>query len=136
LNTADTKLRVLVADDHGEMRATIVSMLSPHFEVVGSVGDGKRLIDTALALRPDVVVSDISMPFLSGPQVINQLKGRGHNIPFVLVSGEVAHIQELIDQGAVAVVDKLDMTSELAQAVRAAASRQVYISQACAFRLK
>ena len=84
---------------------------------------------TAVDLRPDVIVSDISMPFFTGPQVMNELRFQGHNIPFVLVSGVISEVQELVLQGAEAVVDKLDIT-ELPQAVRSAAARQIYISLA------
>jgi DNA-binding NarL/FixJ family response regulator len=58
---------VLVADDHAIVKDGLVSLLKEHdFDVVGAVGDGPQLMEAARRLRPDVIVTDISMPGLSG----------------------------------------------------------------------
>jgi CheY-like chemotaxis protein len=59
------RLRVLVADDHTAIRLAIQGQLSTEFDVIGSVANGKDLLRDALALHPDVIVTDIAMPFLS-----------------------------------------------------------------------
>ena len=54
---------VLVADDHAIVKEGLVSLLKEHdYDVVGAVGDGHELIDAARRLRPDVIVTDLSMP--------------------------------------------------------------------------
>ena len=121
--------RVLVADDHRDTRHAIEGVLSAEFDVIGSVANGKDLLRDALALHPDVIVTDIAMPFLSGPQVMDELMSRGHDIPFVLVSVGFSGVDDFIDHGAMAMVTKLDMIPELAQAVRCAASRKIYVSR-------
>ncbi len=69
------KNTVLVADDHAIVKEGLVSLLKEHdFDVVGAVGDGHELIDAARRLRPDVIVTDISMPGLSGLDVLARLK--------------------------------------------------------------
>ena len=67
---------VLLADDHVVVREGLATLLTEHdFEVVGEVGDGHQLIDAAMRLRPDVIVTDISMPpGLSGLDVLARLK--------------------------------------------------------------
>src|SRR5690348_8343089 len=60
------RTRVLLADDDSHVRASITTILQVDFEVVGSVPDGRSLIEAAARLRPDVVVTDISMPKLDG----------------------------------------------------------------------
>src|SRR6185503_8899301 len=66
---------VLVADDHAIVKEGLVTLLKEHnFDVVGAVGDGERLVDEAKRLRPDVIVTDISMPGLSGLDVLTRLK--------------------------------------------------------------
>jgi len=66
---------VVVADDHTIVREGLVGLLRDHqFDVVGSVGDGRQLLDAAKRHRPDVIVTDISMPGLSGLQVMPQLR--------------------------------------------------------------
>lgn len=129
LNQFGRRLRILVADDRRDIRQTIERFLRAEFEVVGSVENGRDLLRDALALHPDVIVTDISMPFLTGPQVMDELKSRGHHIPFVLISATFPGVDDFVRQGARALVSKLDLTCELAQGVRSAVSGQIYISR-------
>ncbi len=63
---------VLIADDHAIVREGLVRLLDENdMKVVGSVGDGESLIEAAKRLRPDVIVTDISMP--SGPSGLDVL---------------------------------------------------------------
>ena len=127
------KLRVLIADDHEGIRLTIVQALSNDFKIVGVAGDGEQLVDSAISLNPDVIVTDITMPFLSGPEALKELSDRGYDIPFVLVSVNPFGADELIRQGASAFVDKCDIAYELAPAVHSAALGHTYVSRtACA----
>jgi DNA-binding NarL/FixJ family response regulator len=61
-------LRVLVVDDHEEFRHSLESLLGAMdaVEVVGRAGDGRRAVELALDLQPDVVVMDLHMPHLNG----------------------------------------------------------------------
>ena len=66
---------VLIADDHAIVKEGLVGLLKEHdFDVVGAVGDGQLLFDAAKRLRPDVIVTDMSMPGLSGLDVLARLK--------------------------------------------------------------
>ena len=69
---------VLLADDHAVLREGLAKLLTEHdFEVVGAVADGDQLLDAAKRLRPDVIVTDISMPpGLSGLDVLDRLKAQ------------------------------------------------------------
>jgi DNA-binding NarL/FixJ family response regulator len=71
------KIRVVLADDHQLMIATVRQTLGEQFEVVGALEDGKRAVDAVLALNPDVLVMDISMPVLNGFQAAKQLQTAG-----------------------------------------------------------
>src|SRR3954451_2767684 len=65
----------LLADDHAIVRDGLISLLKEHgFEIVGAVGDGHLLVDTARHLRPDVIVTDLSMPGLNGLDVLTRLR--------------------------------------------------------------
>jgi DNA-binding NarL/FixJ family response regulator len=57
---------LLLADDHPAVLDRLVDMLSADFDIVGTVGDGQAASEAAMALRPDAVVFDISMPVLTG----------------------------------------------------------------------
>jgi len=57
---------VLLADDHDVLIDGLVHMLRRDFEIVGVARDGRTMIEIAKEKRPDVIVTDISMPNLSG----------------------------------------------------------------------
>ena len=62
---------ILVADDHAVVREGIVGLLTDHgFDVVGAVADGVALIEAAKRLRPDVIITDLSMPALNGLEAL------------------------------------------------------------------
>ena len=65
---------VLIADDHTIVMEGLVGLLKNDFDVVGAVGDGHQLVEAARRLRPDVIVTDISMPGFSGLDVLPRLK--------------------------------------------------------------
>jgi len=67
------KVRVLLADDHALVAEGLKSLLKDHFELVGVVHDGRALLDAAEKLRPDVIVTDISMPLLNGLDAVRQI---------------------------------------------------------------
>jgi DNA-binding NarL/FixJ family response regulator len=121
------KLRVLIADDHEQIRSAIVQLLSDDFKIVGVAGDGEELVDSAISLHPDVIVTDVSMPLLTGPEALKELSARGYDIPFVLVSMNPFGTDEFIRQGASAIVDKLDIAHKLAPAVHSAALGHIYV---------
>ncbi|MEE9567387.1 MAG: response regulator transcription factor, partial [Desulfobacteria bacterium] len=62
------KTKILIADDHGVVIDGIKQALSEHpeFEVVGEVSNGNEALEQAEALKPDIVIMDISMPGLNG----------------------------------------------------------------------
>jgi DNA-binding NarL/FixJ family response regulator len=66
--------KVLLADDHTMFSQGLQSLLEDEFELVGSVADGRALVDAALRVNPDVIVVDISMPVMNGFDAVRQLK--------------------------------------------------------------
>jgi DNA-binding NarL/FixJ family response regulator len=104
-------------------------LLKLSFDLVDAVANGRQLVNAAMSLRPDVIVSDISMPLMSGNQAMKELKFRGYTIPFVLISSDASGADDYIKDGAIAFVAKIDMGSELAPAVASAYSGELYVSQ-------
>jgi len=122
-------LRVLIADDHEQIRWAMANLLCVECDVVAAVADGRKLVDAAMSLLPDVIVSDISMPSLTGIQAMEELHEKGYEIPFVLVSTANSGAADYIKRGAMAYVNKVDMGHDLLIAVFSASLRQVCVSR-------
>jgi len=69
-------LRVLLVDDHDVVRKGLAAMLrgTPGIELVGEASDGRKAIEMAVDLRPDVVMMDVSMPLMKGDEATRQIK--------------------------------------------------------------
>jgi CheY-like chemotaxis protein len=80
------RIKLAIAEDNEVFRALLVGFLSFHFEVLYAVADGRSLVECVLLRNPDVIVSDVSMPIITGPQAMHELNTRGINIPFVFIS--------------------------------------------------
>ena len=80
------RARILVADDHEEIRNTIVRLLNEQFEVVDAVGDGPTFLETVARLKPDLCVLDISMPNMSGIEAAYRIKQSDSRIRIVFLT--------------------------------------------------
>jgi DNA-binding NarL/FixJ family response regulator len=80
------RFRILLADDDIVMLAAIGRLLSPHFEIAGMVEDGHSLVEAALRLNPDVIVSDISMPKLNGIEAARRVHYILPRIKFIFLT--------------------------------------------------
>jgi DNA-binding NarL/FixJ family response regulator len=74
VSTNAGKPRVLLADDHTLVVEAFTKLLEPEFDVVGTVADGRSLLEIAPQLNPDLVLLDLSMPLMNGRQAGERLK--------------------------------------------------------------
>jgi DNA-binding NarL/FixJ family response regulator len=125
-----SKWRVLLAEDHPSLLAMLPSILEPTFEIVGKVADGKSLVDAALELNPDVIVTDISMPILNGIEAVKKLKESGcqSKVVFLTVHSDQDFVRACLDAGASGYVVKRRMATDLSDAMRAALAGRIFIS--------
>jgi len=96
-------VKILVADDHSLFRDGLVSLLeSAGFEVVGQVGDGRSAVETALVLRPDIVLLDAGMPDCNGLEALRQLRAQWPEAGVVILTGaeDDAELFEAVEAGA------------------------------------
>jgi DNA-binding NarL/FixJ family response regulator len=114
--------RVLLADDHTLVRAAFEQLLQPSCDVVGTVSDGRALLEAALRLRPDVIVADISMPMLNGLDACRQLLPQMSSTKwvFVTVNEDPDLAVEAFRLGASAYLLKNSAVAELFEAIVAA----------------
>ena len=75
----ETRIRILVADDHPMLREGLVAVLStqPDFDVVGEAADGSEVVSLARSLRPDVILLDLEMPDVDGIAALERLRDVG-----------------------------------------------------------
>jgi CheY-like chemotaxis protein len=83
-------IRVLVVDDHAALRAALAGLLSATGEmsVVGEAVDGHDALELAAALRPDVVLMDVSMPNMSGLEATHVLTRQRHSVRVLMLSAD------------------------------------------------
>ena len=126
--------RVLLADDHHPMLNRVVSLLKEHFEIVGSVSDGRALVREAERLQPDVIVLDITMPILTGIEAARELHEAGSKarLVFLTVHQSNAFVRECFAQGGLGFVTKSRMVTDLIPAINEALSNRHFVSPAVA----
>ena len=122
--------RILLADDHELILEGLQKILEPYYEVVGAVSDGRSLVDTALRLKPDLIVLGVRLPLLSGIDAARQI---GRSLPrvkllFLTVHANPAYLREALNAGATGYILKSSTREEILGAVTKALAGQTYIS--------
>lgn len=121
--------RILLADDHALMLGDIRAILAPHYEIIEAVTDGRALVEAALRLRPDLIISDITMPLLSGLEAAVQIK---KSLPemrllFVTMHSDSAYAKAALKVGTGYVV-KSGIREELLEAAQSVLRGRIYVS--------
>jgi DNA-binding NarL/FixJ family response regulator len=127
---AMTRRRVLLADDHAQTMQLWRTLLEPEFDIVGTVHDGEALVHAAERLAPDVIVSDIVMPGMSGIAAAEAILRRqpAARIIFATVHADSALLRSSLAAGAYAYVLKVRAADDLVPAIRAALRGELLIS--------
>lgn len=127
-------IRVLICDDHMMVRQGVRMVLQsePDIELVGEAGRGDEAVQLASALRPDVVIMDISLPDISGIEATRQIKER---VPACRVIGLTMHeeepyVLELLRAGADGYIVKRSAAADLVGAIRAVMQGQAILDPA------
>ncbi len=124
------KPRVLLADDHKIVLEGLKSLLGDEFELVGTVEDGRALVDQAVTLHPDVIVADISMPQLNGIEAARKIKQTDKNIKIVFLTmhPDATYAANAFEAGASGFVLKHSAPSELITAIHEAMKGRTYVT--------
>lgn len=125
-----TKPRVLLADDHTLVVEGFRRLLEDQCQLVGTVGDGRSLLDAIPQLKPDIVILDISMPVLNGIDAARVLRTKHPQIKIVFITmhADPAYVRAAFEAGASAYLLKRCVGEELAQAMRAVRSGNFYVT--------
>ena len=125
-----TKARILLADDHTLVVEGFRKLLEPEFDLVGTVEDGRALLEAAPKLQPDVILLDISMPLLNGIDAARRLKKMMPDVKliFVTMHADPAYVTEAFRVGATGYVLKRSAAADLLQAVRTVLNGHYYVA--------
>lgn len=124
------RYRLVIADDHPEVRQEIRELLNGEFDVLRAVADGAALLAAATELRPDAVVSDIQMPQLDGIEAGYRVLQRGLCQAIVVLSmyPDRELVETAMEAGIRGYVLKLDAFEELIPAIHTAIRGERYLS--------
>lgn len=128
------KLRILIVDDHGIVRAGIRSLLEgqSNIEVVGEAAGGEEAVEKAIRLQPELVLMDIAMPGMNGIEATRRIK---KELPEVTILVLTMHDDEefffpVLRAGASGYILKETDPQELLYAIRVVRRGQVFLSPA------
>jgi DNA-binding NarL/FixJ family response regulator len=122
--------RLMLADDHTILVEAFRKLLEPHYEVVGTVPDGRALVETAPSLNPDVVVVDIGMPLMNGLEAALRLKEKLPNVKliFLTMNDDPDLAVEAMRSGASGYLLKSSVAEELLRAIHLALKGKRYVT--------
>jgi DNA-binding NarL/FixJ family response regulator len=122
--------RVLLADDHRLLREAFARLLEPGCDVVGTVADGRALLEAVPQLRPEIIVVDIAMPLLNGLDAVRQLKRLMPDLKviFLTVSEDCDLAAEAFRAGASAYLLKNSAAAELFKAIQEVSEGRSYVT--------
>ena len=86
LHTRVSRSRILIADDHAMFTEALSVYLESTFDIIGTVVDGRALVEESIRLRPDVVVTDVAMPLLNGLDAALRIREQAPNVKFVFLT--------------------------------------------------
>lgn len=129
-----SRVRVLIVDDHAILRAGLRAVLAgdPAMTVVAEAADGLEACELAAVYRPDIVLMDISMPRLNGPDATARVVAEFplSKVIALTMHDEAPYVRQCLRAGAKGYVLKRTIVSDLLQAIHTVARGGVYLDPA------
>lgn len=134
MNHAETtRIRILLADDHGVVRAGLRALLETEADmmVVAEAEDGDAAVRLAAEHRPNIVIADLSMPH-GGMSTISRITGLGLGIRVLVltVHAEERYLLPVLEAGGSGYVRKSSAHTDLLEAIRTVARGEVFLDPA------
>ena len=129
----DSKIRIVIVEDHRLFREALRLILNGEesFEIVGEAANGLQAIDVISGLKPDVVLLDITMPELSGIEVIPIIKKKspGTKALMLTASKDETKILKSLKAGAKGYLSKNTTISDLIKAIKVVNKDQLWVER-------
>jgi DNA-binding NarL/FixJ family response regulator len=127
-----SKIRILLADDHAAILDQVRVQLGEEFDIVATVGNGRDAIDAVLRLKPDILVTDISMPLVDGLQAASRLRiaNCSTKVVFLTIHTDQDFVSAAFSAGACGYVTKANLSTDLVPAIQEALLGRVFVSDA------
>src|SRR5262245_25924115 len=115
-----TRPRVLIADDHPHILARVSAILTDDYDIIAAVSNGMAAVQVATALRPDLIVLDVSMPIMTGFEAAARIGDDDWEprIVFLTVHEDPEFVEAARDVGADGYVLKRAVATALLPAIR------------------
>ncbi len=127
-----TSLRILLADDHEVVRQGLRAILltQPDWSICGEAANGREAVEKAIALRPAVVILDLSMPELNGLEAAKQIHLAAPQIEVLVLTmhESEALVRQLFAAGARGYLLKSDAGKDLVRAVEQLSQHKLFFS--------
>ena len=128
----NNKIRIALADDHKLIRAGIMLILNnqDEFEIVLEASNGQELLDGLNDAKPDVVLLDLEMPILSGPETLGQLRTSHPYLPVLILTmhNTDVFILQMMEMGANGYLIKNSEPQEVVDAIKKVVTSKFYFS--------
>ncbi len=125
---------ILLADDHAVLRAGLKLLLDgqPDLKVVGEAQNGVRALTLAEELQPNIILLDLTMPGISGLEVLRTIKGIAPRSKVLVLAmhDDESYLRQALAFGAAGYVVKKAVDSELLNAIRAVMRGEIYVHSA------
>ena len=123
---------VFLTDDHAMVRQALAEMIAkqPDFEVVGQCGDGLRVIEQVLDIKPDVLVLDVAMSGLNGLDICREMTRRMRKLAVLILSmhDDEEFVVRAMENGASGYLTKEADNDQLIEALRAVSRGELYLA--------
>ena len=122
--------RILLADDHPEFLAEVRYLLDAQHDIAGAVADGNALAEAAQALDPDLIISDISMPGMTGFEAASKIRALGLKSKFIFltVHSSPAYLKKARSLGVEGYVLKPRAFDQLLPAISSVLAGDTFVS--------
>lgn len=125
------KIKILVADDHGVLRAGLNMLLNsqPDMEVIGEVANGREVLESVEKFKPDVVLMDIKMPEMNGLEATTLISRKFPSCKVLVLTmyEDESYLIDLLQKGASGYIPKKCIDAELVSAIRSVYEGKVYV---------